>query len=99
MVVVVFHNQRSVVKSFKVPDVDVVAALMSNESALTRMTDSTQKPWSDLMLVLDGCVEVVLVGSYCDGVVYVVYCCACRVVAYEAMLRGAMWDGVCNVWE
>ena len=32
---------RSVVKSFKVPDVDVVATLMSNESALTRMTDST----------------------------------------------------------
>ena len=34
---------RSVVKSFKVPDVDVAAALMSNESALTRMTDSTPK--------------------------------------------------------
>ena len=34
---------RSVVKSFKVPDVEVVAARMSNESALTRMTDSTKK--------------------------------------------------------
>ena len=33
----------SVVKSFKVPDVHVVAARMSNESALTRMTDSTPK--------------------------------------------------------
>ena len=49
---------RSVVKSFKVPDVDVVAARMSNESALTRMTDSTQKKtWSDLTLVLDGWVD------------------------------------------
>ena len=28
-------------KSFKVPDVEVMAARMSNESALTRMTDST----------------------------------------------------------
>ena len=46
---------RSVVKSFKVPDVEVAAARMSNESALTRMTDSTpKKPWSDLTLVLDG---------------------------------------------
>ena len=32
-----------VVKSFKFPDVDVVTALMSNESALTRMTDLTPK--------------------------------------------------------
>ena len=40
---------RSVVKSFKVPDVDVVAARMSNESALTRMADSTQKKtWSEM---------------------------------------------------
>ena len=38
-----FAMSRSVVKSFKVPDVDVVAALMSNESALRRMTDSTPK--------------------------------------------------------
>ena len=36
-----FAMIRSVVKSFKVPDVEVVAARMSNESALTRMTDST----------------------------------------------------------
>ena len=41
--VLLFAMIRSVVKSFKVPDVDVVAALMSNESALTRMTDSTPK--------------------------------------------------------
>ena len=34
---------RSVVKSFKVPDIEVVAARMSNESALTRMIDSTTK--------------------------------------------------------
>ena len=38
-----FAMIRSVVKSFKVPDVEVVAAQMSNESALTRMTDSTPK--------------------------------------------------------
>ena len=50
-----FAMIRSVVKSFKVPDVEVAAARMSNESALTRMTDSTpKKPWSDLALVLDG---------------------------------------------
>ena len=55
MLLLLFAMIRSVVKSFKVPDVDVVAALMSNESALTRMTDSTPKnPWSDLTLVLDG---------------------------------------------
>ena len=34
---------RSVVKSFKVPGVEVVASRMSNEAALTRMIDSTQK--------------------------------------------------------
>ena len=34
---------RPVVKSFKVSDVDVVAARMSNELALMYMTDSTQK--------------------------------------------------------
>ena len=46
---------RSVVKSFKVPDVEVVAARMCNEAALTHMTDSTpKKPWSYLTLVLDG---------------------------------------------
>ena len=50
-----FAMIRSVVKSFKVPDVEVAAARMSNESALTRMTDSTpKKTWSDLTLVLDG---------------------------------------------
>ena len=38
-----FSMIRSVLKSFKVPDVEVVAAWMSNESALTCMTDSTQK--------------------------------------------------------
>ena len=53
---------RSVVKSFKVPDVEVAAARMSNESALTRMTDSTpKKTWSDLTLVLDA---VLSQGSY-----------------------------------
>ena len=50
-----FAMIRSVVKSFKVPNVEVAAARMSNESALTRMTDSTSKKnWSDLTLVLDG---------------------------------------------
>ena len=32
---------RSVVKSFKVTDVEVVASRMSNQSVLTCMTDST----------------------------------------------------------
>ena len=40
-VLLLFAMIRSVVKSFKVPDVEVAAARMSNESALTRMTDST----------------------------------------------------------
>ena len=39
-----FAMIRSVLKSFKVPDVEVVAARMSIESALTCMTE---KPWSD----------------------------------------------------
>ena len=55
MLLLLFAMIRSVVKSFKVPDVEVAAARMSNESALTRMTESTPKnPWSDLTLVLDG---------------------------------------------
>ena len=36
-----FAMIRSIVKSFKVPDVGVVAARMCNEAALTHMTDST----------------------------------------------------------
>ena len=52
LLLLLFAMIRSVVKSFKVPDVEVAAARMSNESALTRMTDST--PRSDLTLVLDG---------------------------------------------
>ena len=43
LLLLLFAMIRSVVKSFKVPDVEVVAARMSNESALTRMTDSTLK--------------------------------------------------------
>ena len=43
LLLLLFVMIRSVVKSFKVPDVDVVAARMSNKSALTRMTDSTPK--------------------------------------------------------
>ena len=43
MLLLLFAMIMSVVKSFQVPDVDVVAALMSNESALTRMTDPTPK--------------------------------------------------------
>ena len=55
LLLLLFAMIRSVVKSFKVPDVEVAAARMSNESALTRMTDSTpKKTWSDLTLVLDG---------------------------------------------
>ena len=38
-----FAMIRSVVKPFKVPDVEVVAARISNESALTCMTGSTPK--------------------------------------------------------
>ena len=53
-----FSMIRSVVKSFKVPKVDVVAARMSNESALTRMPESTPKIfWSVLTLILDGRVD------------------------------------------
>ena len=48
-----FAMIRSVVKSFKVPGVEVVASRMSNEAALTRMIDSTpKKTWSYLTLVL-----------------------------------------------
>ena len=55
LLLLLFAMIRSVVKSFKVPNVEVAAARMSNESALTRMTDSTsKKTWSDLTLVLDG---------------------------------------------
>ena len=55
LLLLLFAMIRSVVKSFKVPDVEVAAARVSNESALTRMTYSTpKKPWSDLTLVLDG---------------------------------------------
>ena len=36
-----FAMIRTVVKSFKVPDVEVVAVRMCNEAELTRMTDST----------------------------------------------------------
>ena len=43
LLLLLFAMIRSVVKSFKVPDVEVAAARMSNESALTRMTDSTPK--------------------------------------------------------
>ena len=43
LLLVLFAMIRSLVKSFKVPDVEVVAARMSNESALTHMTDSTPK--------------------------------------------------------
>ena len=50
-----FAMIRSVVKSFKVPGVEVVASRMSNEAALTRMIDSTpKKTLSYLTLVLDG---------------------------------------------
>ena len=44
-----FAMIRSVVKSFKVPGVEVVASRMSNEAELTRMIDSTpKKTWSYL---------------------------------------------------
>ena len=43
LVLLLFAMIRSVVKSFKVPDVEVVAARMCNEAALTHMTDSTPK--------------------------------------------------------
>ena len=58
-----FAMIRSVVKSFKVPGVEVVASRMSNEAALTRMIDSTpKKTWSYLTLVLDGLAMVNGVG-------------------------------------
>ena len=43
LLLLLFAMIRYVVKSFKVSDVEVAAARMSNESALTRMTDSTPK--------------------------------------------------------
>ena len=43
LLLLLFAMIRSVVKSFKVPGVEVVASRMSNEAALTRMIDSTQK--------------------------------------------------------
>ena len=42
-IMLLFAMIRSVVKSFKVPGVEVVASRMSNEAALTRMIDSTPK--------------------------------------------------------
>ena len=55
LLLLLFAMIRSVVKSFKVPGVEVVASRMSNEAALTRMIDSTQKKTlSYLTLVLDG---------------------------------------------
>ena len=42
-ILMLFAMISSVVKSYKVPDVEVVAARMSNESVLTRMTDSLPK--------------------------------------------------------
>ena len=55
LLLLLFAMIRSVVKSFKVPGVEVVASRMSNEAALTRMIDSTpKKTWSYLTLVLDG---------------------------------------------
>ena len=38
-----FAMIRSVVKSLKVPDVEVIAARVSNELVLTYVTDSTPK--------------------------------------------------------
>ena len=43
LLLLLFAMIRSVVKSFKVPGVEVVASRMSNEAALTRMIDSTPK--------------------------------------------------------
>ena len=43
VVLLLFAMIRSVVKSFKVPGVEVVASRMSNDAALTRMIDSTQQ--------------------------------------------------------
>ena len=43
ILLLLFAMIRSVVKSFKVPDVAVVSARVNNESALTHMTDSTPK--------------------------------------------------------
>ena len=43
MLLLLFAMIRSIVKSFKVPGVEVVAARMCNEAVLTHMTDSTQK--------------------------------------------------------
>ena len=36
---------------------------------------------------------------WCCLLCCVVLCSACRVVAFEAMLRGDVWAVVCDVWE
>ena len=43
LILLLFAMIRSVVKSFKVPDVEVAAARMSNESALTHDLLDTKK--------------------------------------------------------
>ena len=40
-----------------------------------------------------------LFEACCDGVVYVVWCCAYRVVAFDVMICGDVWDVVCDIWE
>ena len=45
---------KSVVKSFKVPVVEVVAARLGNESALRRLLTRLQKISLDLTLVQEG---------------------------------------------
>ena len=52
-----FAMIKSVVKSLKVPVVEVVAARLSNESLLPCTTSSTPKNLVDLTLVLDGWVN------------------------------------------
>ena len=49
LLLLLFAMIRSVVKSFNVPDVEVVSARMCNEAALTHMTDSTPK----ILVILD----------------------------------------------
>ena len=34
----------------------------------------------------------------CSAVLVEMQCYICRVVAFEAMFRGDVWDVVCDVW-
>ena len=38
------------------------------------------------------------VNASCDGIVYAVQCCVCRMAEFEAVLCGDVLDIVCDLW-